>query len=41
MRADNIEENIKLEIEDPLSCQQNYDEDRIDTIDIVHHKIKI
>ena len=41
MRADNIEENIKQEIEDPLSCQQNYDEDRFDTIDIVHHKIEI
>ena len=38
MRADNIEENIK-KVEDPLSCQQNYDGDRIDTIDIVHHKI--
>ena len=33
MRADNIEENIKQEIEDPLSCEQNYDKDRIDTID--------
>ena len=39
MRADNIEENIKHEIEDPLSFQQNYDENRTDTIDIAHHKI--
>ena len=38
MKAENIEENIKQEIEDPLSCEQNYDEDRID---IIHHKIEI
>ncbi len=37
----NIENYVKQEIEDPLSCELNYDEDRINTIYIVHHKIEL
>ena len=38
MKAEKIQKNMKQEIEDPLSCEQNYDEDRID---IIHHKIEL
>ena len=38
MKAENIEENIKQDIEDHLICEQNYDNDKID---IFHHKIEI
>ena len=38
MRAENIQKNMKQEIEDPLSCEKNYDEDRID---VIHHKIEL
>ena len=40
LEAENIENYVKQEIVGPLSCEQNYDEDRINTIDIVHHKIE-
>ncbi len=45
--AENVEETIKPELEeeiqekDFLSCEQKYDEDRIDSIDIVQHKIEV
>ena len=45
--AENIEETVKREIEeeiqenDSLSCEQKYDEDRIDSIGIVQHKIEV
>ncbi len=43
----NVEETIKLELEqeiqnkDFLSCEQNSDEDIINSMDIVEHKIEI
>ena len=45
--AENVEETIKQEIEegnhdkDSLSCEYKSDGNRIDTINIVQHKIKI
>ena len=47
MEAENVEEIIKQEMEDtvqeedPLSCEQNSDEDKINTIDIVENKIEM
>ncbi len=47
MEADNVVETIKEELEeeiqdqDPLSSEQNSDEDRINNIDIVEHRIKV
>ena len=48
MEAGNIEETLKQEIEDEesqdkdsLSCEQNPDEDYINSIDIIEHKIEI
>ncbi len=47
MEAENVEETIKPELEeeiqekDSLSCEQKYDEERIDSIDIVQHKIEV
>ena len=47
MEAENVKETIKQEIEegiqdkDPLSSEQNSDEDRINNIDIVEHKIEV
>ena len=51
MEAENVKETIKQEIKgeikeeiqdkDPLSSEQNSDEDRINIIDIVEHKIKL
>ena len=41
IQAENIENYVKQEIEDPLSCEQNYDEDSINTIEIVHYKIEL
>ena len=39
MKAENVKETIKHEIEDVQN--KNSDYDRINTIDIVHHKIEI
>ncbi len=47
MEADNVVETIKEELEeeiedkDPLSSEQNSDENRINNIDIVEHKIEV
>ena len=47
MEADNVVETIKEELEeeiqdkDSLSSEQNSDEDRINNIDIVEHKIEV
>ncbi len=44
---ENTEETVKQELEekiqdtDPLSCEQNSDEDRINIIDVVEHKIEV
>ncbi len=44
METDNIEETIKqeegIQDKDPLSYEQIPDEDRINTLDIVEHKIE-
>ena len=41
IKMENVKETIKQEIEDPLSSEQNFDEDRINSIDIVEHKIEV
>ena len=47
MEAANVVETIKEELEeeiqdkDPLSSEQNSDEERINNIDIVEHKIEV
>ena len=47
MKAENVEEGVKQEIEegiqdkDPLSSEQNSDEDRINNIDIMENKIEV
>ncbi len=40
MEAENTEETMKYEIEEDFQ-DTNSDDDRINTIDIVHHKIEI
>ena len=39
-RQENAKETIKYEIEEDIQ-DKNSDDDKIDTIDIVHHKIEI
>ena len=39
METENVIETIKHEIEEDIE-DKNYDNDRINTIDIVHHKIE-
>ncbi len=47
MEAENVEDTIKEDLEegiqheDPLSCEHYSDEDNINDIDIVDHKIEI
>ena len=46
-QVQNTEETVKQELDeesqdkDPLSCEQNSDEDRINIIDVVEHKIEV
>ena len=39
IEAENVEETVKQEIEEDIQ-DTNSDDDRINTIDIVHHKIE-